>query len=148
MKYCMNRTYKNVFQNSTDGDGDGAYFDVIVSSNNATEGDPRRFYLSEYGERCPDGHDIGDPSLCEVAKNDFIGRIGDCSDIRFIDDQITCEYFGSCGAASGVGNGSKYDNNATGCKSANVCGAAVSKSSCVWTANNTWTNSGFCSTGH
>ena len=34
-------------------------------------------------------------------------------------------------------NGSKYDNNATGCKSANVCGAAVSKSSCVWTANNT-----------
>ena len=111
------------------------------------EGDPRRFYLSEYGERCPDGHDIDDPSLCEAAKNDFMGRIGDCSDIRFIDDQIKCEYFGTCAAESGVGNGWKYENNATGCKGVNICGAAVSKSSCVWTANNSWTSSGFCSEG-
>ena len=45
MKYCIDRSYKNVFQNATDGDGDGAYFDFIVSSNNALEGRSQEILL-------------------------------------------------------------------------------------------------------
>ena len=59
--------------------------------------------------------------------------------------RLACEYFGSCGAASGVGNGSKYDNNATGCKSAMFVALRL-VSRVVFGPRTIRGRSGFCST--
>jgi hypothetical protein len=147
LKFCMDKTYSTLSQDTTDGSGTGANVNIFLTSDNSSDSNIRRFYLSETGSMCPDGHNIKDPAICEAAKNDFISRIGDCSDPQFYDQQVNCELPGTCGATSGVGNGAAHNNNKGTCESSSDCGEATSKLQCVWTANNTWTVSGTCSDG-
>ena len=147
LKFCMDKTYSTLSQDTTDGSGTGANVNIFLTSDNSSDSNIRRFYLSETGSMCPDGHNIKDPAICEAAKNDFISRIGDCSDPQFYDQQVNCELPGTCGAASGVGNGAAHNNNKDTCESSSDCGEATSQLQCVWTANNTWTVSGTCSDG-
>ena len=49
----------------------------------------------------------------------------------------SCLAVGTCGAASGIGNGGNYADNEPGCLNATDCGNEFT-SQCVWTPINTW----------